>query len=136
MARAQDRQWADQRPPGNGGMPDGMSSGMQISIEKYLDMRFAHIEENIKELRSDLREIRGFKLWIVGTGVATLIAIIGIMIAFYSYHANIMQSRLTNIQSQMSLYQSQLNSQMQTFSDYVKAVTQSQPTKEKKPFKK
>lgn len=131
-------------PPGAGGAM-GMSerAKMEISVEKYLEMRFGPIEDSLKELRADVRELRGWKLWIVGTGVASFIGIVLIMIAFYTYHANVMQSQLSamqsqlsGIQSQMSLYQSQLNAQMQTFTEYVKAVTQSQPPEERKPSKK
>jgi len=99
---------------------------MDTHFEKYLDVRFAHIEEHLKELRADIRELRGWKFWVVGTGVASFIGILAIIIALFTYHANITQTQLSGIQSQVSQYQSQLNAQMQVFSDYVKAVTQPQ----------
>jgi len=105
---------------------------MEISIEKYLDIRFAHLEGNLNELRSDVRELRGFKLWIVGTGIASFIGVILIIIGTIG----ILQSELSGIRSQMSLYQSQLNAQMQTFTEYVKEVTQPQPSKGGTPSKK
>jgi len=121
----------DNIPPGAGG---AISEGpkMEISIEKYLDIRFAHLEGNLNELRSDVRELRGFKLWIVGTGIASFIGVILIIIGTIG----ILQSELSGIRSQMSLYQSQLNAQMQTFTEYVKEVTQPQPSKGGTPSKK
>lgn len=81
---------------------------MDTHFEKHLDTRFAHIEADVAEIRSDLRdirsEVRGLKFWYVGT---TLV-VIGIIIALFTYHAQVMQS------------------QFQVFSEYVKAVTQPQ----------
>jgi hypothetical protein len=100
-------------------------------FEKYLDKRFEHIEEGFKEIRSD---VKGWKLWVVGIGVSVFIGLAAIIISLLTYHANVMQTQLSGIQSQVSQYQSQLNAQMQTFTEYVKAVTNppSRPPKENK----
>lgn len=105
---------------------------MDTHFDKYLDVRFAHIEENLKELRAD---VKGWKLWVAGIGVTVFIGLTTIFIALSTYNANVMQTQLSSIQSQVSQYQSQLNAQMQVFSDYVKAVTQPQTPKPPKPSK-
>lgn len=84
---------------------------MNGHFEKYLDARFAHIDDSIHEIRSDLREMRGdikgLRLWIVGA----VIALATLFFTVIGYHTMVMQS------------------QFQVFSDYVKAETQSQQSK-------
>jgi|GEM_PF-6837225 hypothetical protein len=84
---------------------------MNTDFEKYLDARFAHIDDNIKEVRTDIREMRGdlkgLKLWIIGA----VIALATLFFAVVGYHTMVMQS------------------QFQVFSEYVKAVTQPQAPK-------
>ena len=124
---------------------DGVISGgeppMDSNYEKYLEARFANIDEkisghlanidhrfdsieyDIKEVRGEIREVRGeirgvhgeirgvhselktLLYWFIGTALV----IIGIFIGLFTYHAQVIQS------------------QMQVFSDYVKAVTQPVP---------
>jgi hypothetical protein len=97
--------------------------------EKYLDARFAHIDESVADIKTDMREIRNildlktiemrsefarqgeridnFKYWFLTIGAA----LIALIFATVSYHVMSMQS------------------QMQVFSEYVKAVTQPQVPK-------
>lgn len=97
---------------------------MDSHFEKYLDARFAgidqhfaHIDSAVTEMRSDMREIRGdikelrketgekidkLKYWIIGA-VLTLATL---FFAVVGCHAMVMQTQLA------------------VFSDYVKAVTQ------------
>jgi methyl-accepting chemotaxis protein len=92
--------------------------------DKYLDARFAHIDESVKDIKTDIREIRAhldtnikeirnefeqqgakidhFKYWLLSIGAALIALVFGVV----SYHVMSMQS------------------QMQVFSEYVKAVTQ------------
>jgi hypothetical protein len=97
---------------------------MESDFEKYLEARFTNIDDKISghlanidqrfdRIESDIREIRGEQktllYWIIGNAIV----IIAVFIALFTYHTQVMQS------------------QMQVFSDYVKAVTQ--PTS-KAPF--
>jgi hypothetical protein len=97
--------------------------------EKYLDARFSHIDESVKDIKTDIREIRNsldlktiemrsefalqgekidhFKYWLLTIGAA----LIALVFATVSYHVMSMQS------------------QMQVFSECVKAVTQPQVPK-------
>jgi hypothetical protein len=79
---------------------------MNTHFEKYLDNRFAHIEEDMKGIRSDIKDqnskIDALKYWIMGTAIA----LAALFFSVIGYHTMVMQS------------------QFQVFSDYVKAVTQ------------
>ncbi len=103
---------------GSGGGPP-----MDTYFEKYLEARFAHIDESVMDIKTDIREMRNnldlktaevrsefirqgekidhFKYWMLTIGVA----LIGLVFTVVYYHVSSMQS------------------QMQVFADYVKAVT-------------
>lgn len=84
---------------------------MNTHFEKYLDARFAHIEENVRDIRTDIREMRGdiksLKLWIIGA----VLALATLFFTVVGYHIMVMQS------------------QFQVFSEYVKTVTEAQVSK-------
>jgi len=93
---------------------------MESDFEKYLEARFANIDEKLSghlanidqrfdRMEYDIREIRGELKTLLYWFIGTAIVIIGIFIGLFTYHAQVMQS------------------QMQVFSDYVKAVTQPVP---------
>jgi hypothetical protein len=92
---------------------------MDTHFEKYLDIRFGHIEGDIKAIRSDIKDqtkkIDNLKYWILGTflGLATLFFTV---VGYYTW----------TMQNQFNYHQSSIQAQMQSFSDYVKAVTQPQ----------
>jgi len=89
---------------------------MDTYFDKYLDSRFTHLDDSISEIRKD---VKGWKLWIVGMGVSIFIGLTTIIIALLAYHANIMQSQFNH-------HVASTQAQMQSFSDYVKVVTQPQ----------
>lgn len=90
---------------------------MESDFEKYLEARFTNIDEKLSShlanidqrfdrIENDIREIRGEVKSLVYWFIGTALVIIGIFIGLFTYHAQVIQS------------------QMQVFSDYVKAVTQ------------
>jgi len=87
-------------------------------FEKYIDARFAHIDNAIGDIKADMRDIRsgitGLRSWIISTAIVLFATII----ALFTYHATIIQS------------------QMHLFSDYVKAITQPVLPETKLPDKK
>jgi len=86
---------------------------------KYLDARFAHIEADVKEIRSDIkdqsRKIDGLKYWILGTFLV-LATLFFTVVGYFTW----------TMQNQFNYHQSSIQTQMQAFSEYVKAVTQPQ----------
>lgn len=99
---------------------------MDSYFGQYLDVRFAKIEADVGEIRSDIKEIRsdindqnrkidGLKYWILGTflGLATLFFTV---VGYFTW----------TMQNQFNYHQSSIQTQMQAFSDYVKAVTKPQ----------
>ncbi len=86
--------------------PGGAAPMDTYIYNELLNVRFAYIEENIKEIRHDLRDqgnkIDTLKYWIIGA----VFALAALFFAVVGYHTMVMQS------------------QYQIFSEYVKAVTQ------------
>ena len=83
---------------------DARFDGLEGKLDAHLaaiDQRFNRIEDDIKEIRSG---IKGIRSWYIGTTMV----VIAILIALFTYHAQVMQS------------------QMSVFAEYVKAVTQTQ----------
>jgi len=94
---------------------------MDFYFGQYLDARFAHIEADVKEIRSDIkdqsRKIDGLKYWILGTFLV-LATLFFTVVGYFTW----------TMQNQFNYHQSSMQAQMQAFSDYVKAVTKSQGT--------
>jgi hypothetical protein len=99
---------------------------MDSYFGQYLDARFAHIEADIKEIRSDIKEIRsdikdqskkidGQKYWILGTFLV-LATLLFTVVGYFTW----------TMQNQFNYHQSSIQTQMQAFSEYVKAVTKPQ----------
>jgi hypothetical protein len=105
---------------------------MDTHFEKYLDIRFGYIEEDIKAVRSDIKDhaknIDNLKYWILGTFLATFIGMATLFFTVVGYYTWTMQNQFNN-------YQSSIQAQMQSFSDYVKAVMQPQTPKPPTPSK-
>jgi hypothetical protein len=99
---------------------------MDRHFEKYLDNRFGRIEEDIKDIRSDIKDqtkkIDNLKYWILGTflGMATLFFSV---VGYYTW----------TLQNQFNHHQASVQAQMQSFADYVKAVTQPERPKSPEP---
>lgn len=87
--------------------------------EKYLDSRFAHIDDSIGEIRTDIRGIRNDIKNQIKWTIGTALVLAALIISLFTYHANVMQSQFNH-------HVSTTQAQMQSFSDYVKAVTQPQ----------
>ena len=77
-----------------------------------IDNRFHRIEEDIREIRT---EVKGIKYWVIGTALA----IIGIFIGLFTYHAQVMQMQMSGFQSQMQVY-----------SEYIKSLSPAHPLKD------
>ncbi len=92
---------------------------MDSYFGQYLDARFAHIEEDIKGIRSDIkdqsRKIDGQKYWFFGTFLV-LATLIFTVVGYFTW----------TMQNQFNYHQSSIQAQMQAFSEYVKAVTKPQ----------
>ncbi len=92
---------------------------MDSYFGQYLDVRFARIEADVKEIRSDIkdqtRKIDGLKYWILGTFLV-LATLFFSVVGYFTW----------TMQNQFNYYQSSIQTQMQAFSEYVKAVTQPQ----------
>jgi uncharacterized membrane protein YukC len=92
---------------------------MDTHFEKYLDNRFERIEEDMKAIRSDIRDqsnkIDNMKYWFLGTALG-LITLLFTVVGYYTW----------TLQNQFNHHQASVQAQMQSFSDYVKAVTQPQ----------
>lgn len=102
----------------NGMISDsGGEPPMDSYFGQYLDARFAHIEADVKEIRSDIkdqsRKIDGLKYWILGTFLV-LATLFFTVVGYFTW----------TMQNQFNYHQSSIQSQMQAFSEYVKAVTQ------------
>ncbi len=86
--------------------PEGKPPVNNYIYEELLNIRFAHIEEDVREIRRDIRDqgnkIDTLKYWIIGA----VISMAALFFAVVGYHTMVMQS------------------QYQIFSEYVKAVTQ------------
>ncbi len=101
---------------------------MDTNIDKWV----SHFDADIRELRSDIKEL---KFWTIATWLATFFGLAALMIALFTYHANVMQSQFNQHQSAIQTQIQAFQGQMQAFSDYVKAVTQPQTPKPSKPSK-
>lgn len=92
---------------------------MDTHFEKYLDNRFGRIEEDIKAIRSDIKDqskkIDDMKYWFLGTALG-LITLLFSVVGYYTW----------TLQNQFNHHQASVQAQMQSFADYVKAVTQPQ----------
>ena len=99
---------------------------MDSYFGQYLDARFASIESDVKDIRSDIKEIRsdikdqsrkidGLKYWILGTFLV-LATLFFTVVGYFTW----------TMQNQFNYHQSSIQSQMQAFSEYVKAVTKPQ----------
>jgi len=90
---------------------------MDSYFGQYLDARFASIEADVKEIRSDIkdlnRKIDGQKYWTLGTFLV-LATLIFTVVGYFTW----------TMQNQFNYHQSSIQTQMQAFSEYVKAVTQ------------
>jgi hypothetical protein len=110
--------------------PIGSDSGgeppMDSYFGQYLDVRFAHIEADVKEIRTDIKDIRtdikdqtkridGLRYWILGTFLV-LATLLFTVVGYFTW----------TMQNQFNYHQSSMQAQMQAFSDYVKAVTKPQ----------
>lgn len=99
---------------------------MDSHFEKYLDIRFDHIEEDIKAIHSDIKDntkiIDKLKYWILGTFLGTFIGIATLFFTVIGYYT-------WTLQNQFNHHQASIQAQMQSFSDYVKAVTKTQVPK-------
>jgi hypothetical protein len=88
----------------------------------YLDVRFAKIEADVKDIRSDIkdqsRKIDGLKYWILGTFLV-LATLFFTVVGYFTW----------TMQNQFNYHQASIQAQMQAFSEYVKAVTQPQTPK-------
>lgn len=87
--------------------------------EKYFDARFAHIDESVRGIKTDIREVRGDiksqRKWIIGTAIG-IVTLIFTVVGYFTW----------TMQNQFNYHQASIQAQMQSFSDYVKAVTQPQ----------
>jgi hypothetical protein len=104
----------------NGMVSDsGGEPPMDSYFGQYLDVRFAKIEADVKEIRSDIkdqsRKIDGLKYWILGTFLV-LATLFFTVVGYFTW----------TMQNQFNYHQSSIQAQMQAFSDYVKAVTKPQ----------
>ena len=108
------------------GSDSGGEPPMDSYFREYLDARFAGIEADVKEIRSDIREIRtdirdqsrridGLKYWILGTFLV-LATLFFTVVGYFTW----------TMQNQFNHHQASIQTQMQAFSDYVKAVTKPQ----------
>ena len=92
---------------------------MDSYFGQYLDVRFAKIEADVKEIRSDIkdqsRKIDGLKYWILGTFLV-LATLFFTVVGYFTW----------TMQNQFNYHQSSMQAQMQAFSEYVKAVTKPQ----------
>ncbi|MCX5890710.1 MAG: hypothetical protein NTY36_14880 [Deltaproteobacteria bacterium] len=92
---------------------------MDSYFGQYLDARFANIEADVKDIRSDIkdqsRKIDGLKYWILGTFLV-LATLFFTVVGYFTW----------TMQNQFNYHQSSIQVQMQAFSDYVKAVTKRQ----------
>ncbi len=99
---------------------------MDRHFEKYLDNRFERIEDDIKAIRSDIRDqsnkIDNMKYWFLGTALG-LITLLFTVVGYYTW----------TLQNQFNHHQVSVQAQMQSFADYVKAVTQPQKPKTPEP---
>jgi hypothetical protein len=95
---------------------------MDSYFGQYLDVRFARIEADVNEIRSDIkdqgRKIDGLKYWILGTFLV-LATLFFTVVGYFTW----------TMQNQFNYHQSGMQAQMQAFSDYVKAVTKPQEPK-------
>ncbi len=95
---------------------------MDTHFEKYLDIRFAHIEEDIKAIRSDIKDqtkkIDNQKYWSITT-ILVLSTLFFTVVGFFAW----------TMQNQFNHHQASIQAQMQSFADYVKAVTKPQVPK-------
>ena len=92
---------------------------MDSYFGQYLDVRFAKIEADVQEIRSDIkdqnRKIDGLKYWFVAT-ILVLATLFVTVVGYFTW----------TMQNQFNYHQSSIQAQMQAFSDYVKAVTKPQ----------
>ena len=92
---------------------------MDSYFGQYLDARFASIEADVKDIRSDIkdqsRKIDGLKYWILGTFLV-LATLFFTVVGYFTW----------TMQNQFNYHQSSIQAQMQAFSEYVKAVTKPQ----------
>jgi hypothetical protein len=118
LAKNEDREIFSQN---SGGEPP-----MDTHFEKYLDIRFGHIEEDVKAIRSDIKDqtkkIDSLKYWILGT-ILILATLFFTVVGHFTW----------TMQNQFNFHQASIQAQMQSFSDYVKAVTQPQMPKSPPP---
>lgn len=101
------------------GSDSGGEPPMDSYFGQYLDARFASIEADVKEIRSDIkdqsRKIDGLKYWILGTFLV-LATLFFTVVGYFTW----------TMQNQFNYHQSSIQTQMQAFSEYVKAVTSPQ----------
>lgn len=87
--------------------------------EKYLDAHFAHIDESVRDIKTDIREVRGEiksqRKWIIGTAIG-MITVVFTVVGYFTW----------TMQNQFNHHQASIQTQMQSFSEYVKAVTKPQ----------
>jgi hypothetical protein len=106
--------------------PSSGEPPMDTHFEKYLDNRFNRIEDDIKAIRSDIRDqsnkIDNMKYWFLGTALG-LITLLFTVVGYYTW----------TLQNQFNHHQASVQAQMQSFADYVKAVTQPQRPKTPEP---
>lgn len=92
---------------------------MDSFFGQYLDVRFAKIEADVKEIRSDIkdqtRKINGLTYWFVAT-ILVLATLFVTVVGYFTW----------TMQNQFNYHQSSMQAQMQAFSEYVKAVTKPQ----------
>jgi hypothetical protein len=92
---------------------------MDSYFGQYLDARFASIEADVKDIRSDIkdqsRKIDGLKYWILGTFLV-LATLFFTVVGYFTW----------TMQNQFNYHQASIQAQMQAFSEYVKAVTKPQ----------
>jgi len=101
------------------GSDSGGEPPMDSYFGQYLDARFASIEADVKDIRSDIkdqsRKIDGLKYWILGTFLV-LATLFFTVVGYFTW----------TMQNQFNYHQASIQAQMQAFSEYVKAVTKPQ----------
>ena len=95
---------------------------MDTNMEKWV----SHFDADIRELRTDIKELR---FWTIATWLATFFGLAAIIVGLFTYHASVMQSQFNQHQAAIQAQTQAFHGQMQAFSDYVKAVTKPQEPK-------
>jgi hypothetical protein len=89
----------------NGG-PDDIQMNERVAV---LETEFRHVREILTEIRADMRElrseVRGVKWWVLGTGVASVLAIAALALGLYQAGLASQANMLAAFQSGLSAIQ-------------------------------